>query len=117
MLMQTQRDAGFGLAAAAWAAVTAVFVTECCGRFTPHHSWLRRFPLVLMLAAELAKFRYRHRMSQLASLACPACMLLGRHHAAAATGCVCVCLCLGASSAAASAAQRFEERRSQMQHA
>lgn len=52
--------AGFGLAAASWAALTAVFLAECCGRFSPQHTWLRRFPLVLMLAAELAKFRCRH---------------------------------------------------------
>eukprot|EP00208_Stichococcus_sp_RCC1054_P001527 CAMPEP_0206142672 /NCGR_PEP_ID=MMETSP1473-20131121/17859_1 /ASSEMBLY_ACC=CAM_ASM_001109 /TAXON_ID=1461547 /ORGANISM="Stichococcus sp, Strain RCC1054" /LENGTH=208 /DNA_ID=CAMNT_0053537763 /DNA_START=85 /DNA_END=708 /DNA_ORIENTATION=- len=56
--------AGFGLAAASWAALTAVFLAECCGRFSPQHTWLRRFPLVLMLAAELAKFRFVLRVAE-----------------------------------------------------
>lgn len=49
--------AGFALAAVAWALLGAVFVTELVGRYSPRHTWLRRFPAVLILAAELTKFR------------------------------------------------------------
>ena len=49
--------AGFGLAAASWAALAAVFIAELCGAYKPRHTYLRRFPLVLILAAELARFR------------------------------------------------------------
>lgn len=34
-----------------------MFAAELCGAYKPRHTYLRRFPLVLILAAELARFR------------------------------------------------------------
>jgi hypothetical protein len=48
---------GFGLAAVSWLLLAAVFIAELSGAYKPRHTWMRRFPLVLILAAELARFR------------------------------------------------------------
>ena len=48
--------AGYGLAAVSWVAITAALLSEL-NRYTPQRSWLLRFPICLILAAQLAKLR------------------------------------------------------------
>ena len=85
---------GFALAALAWGLMAAVFALEAAGRHSLQRTWMRRFPLVLIFAAELAKFRrvlvcqHPPRASASRSFlpcACWSCTRLG--HMAVSSGC------------------------------
>jgi hypothetical protein len=60
-----------------------VFIAELCGAYKPRHTYLRRFPLVLILAAELARFRWgtscRGAYVPLGSLQVPSYLLQETH--------------------------------------
>lgn len=48
--------AEYALSAVTWLLFTVAFICEL-GRFVPHRTWLLRFPLLLIFAGEIAKFR------------------------------------------------------------